>query len=263
MKKILLLILALIIIVVGYSVWSDEDTRPESAVENESSSEEVVEAEPQITPISHATFVLNWEGTVIYNDPIGGAEAFAAQPPADIILLSDIHEDHLSVETLEAVAGDATIYAPQAVYDELTEALQAQTIIISNGETLTAGPLTLTALPMYNLPDQGVEIRHEKGRGNGYLIEAERTRVYIAGDTADIPEMRALTNIDIAFVPMNLPYTMSVEDAADGVLAFAPEKVYPYHYRTPEGIADVERFRELVNAGNRDIEVVLLDWYEE
>jgi L-ascorbate metabolism protein UlaG (beta-lactamase superfamily) len=113
---------------------------------------------------------------------------------------------------------------------------------------------------MYNLPESD-DAYHTKGRGNGYVLDKNGTRVYVAGDTQGIPEMRALQNIDIAFVPMNLPFTMDVEEAADAVLEFKPKRVYPYHFRGREGLSDVNRFKELVNAGSEDIEVVLLDWY--
>ena len=92
-------------------------------------------------------------------------------------------------------------------------------------------------------------------------MEKEGKRVYISGDTSGIPEMRNLKNIDMAFVAMNLPYTMSVGEAADAVLAFKPKKVYPYHYRTPEGFSDVAKFKELVNGKNPEIEVIQLEWY--
>ena len=114
---------------------------------------------------------------------------------------------------------------------------------------------------MYNLPTAANKDFHTKGRGNGYVIERSGKRVYIAGDTAGIPEMRALKNIDIALVPMNLPYTMDVAEAAEAVLAFKPKQVFPYHYRGPDGLADISKFKELVNASNPKIEVVLLNWY--
>jgi L-ascorbate metabolism protein UlaG (beta-lactamase superfamily) len=115
---------------------------------------------------------------------------------------------------------------------------------------------------MYNLREEAKQF-HEKGRGNGYVLNMGEKRVYFSGDTEDIPEMRNLENIDIAFVCMNLPYTMPVEAAADGVLAFAPDQVYPYHYRGKPDVSDVSKFKELVNEGNEDIEVVQLDWYPE
>jgi len=113
---------------------------------------------------------------------------------------------------------------------------------------------------MYNIPERADEA-HTKGRGNGYVLEKDGARVYVAGDTEGTSEMRALKNIHVALIPMSLPYTMSVEDASEAVLAFAPTMVYPYHFRGSTGLSDIEKFKELVNKSNSDIEVVLLDWY--
>ena len=109
---------------------------------------------------------------------------------------------------------------------------------------------------MYNLPESP-DAYHTKGRGNGYVLTIGGKNIYISGDTEDIPEMRALKNIDIAFVCMNLPYTMPPDQAAGGVLAFKPKIVYPYHYRGQ----DVNIFKNLVNAGDKNIEVRLRNWY--
>ena len=216
----------------------------------------------QIIPISHATAVLRWGDVVIYTDPTGGIEAFAGQPPADIVLVTDIHGDHLSTSTLTAVIGQATtLIVPQAVKDLLPENLASRAKVLANGETVADRELKILAMPMYNLPV--APERHPQGRGNGYVIAGENFRVYVAGDTSGIPEMRALTGIDIALVPMNLPYTMGVEEAADAVLAFKPRQVYPYHYRGPDGLADVEKFKQLVNAGDPAIEVILANWYPQ
>jgi len=216
----------------------------------------------QVIPIEHATAVLRWGDMVIYTDPTGGIGAFADQPAADIVLVTDIHGDHLSPETLSAVIGDAVLIIPQAVRDELPEELAARSVVMQNGESRTENGITISAIPMYNLPESP-DSRHPKGRGNGYVLERDGFRIYIAGDTAGIPEMRALTDIDIAFVPMNLPFTMDVDEAADAVLAFAPRTVYPYHYRGQNGLSDVDRFKELVNTGNPDISVVLANWYPD
>jgi L-ascorbate metabolism protein UlaG (beta-lactamase superfamily) len=113
---------------------------------------------------------------------------------------------------------------------------------------------------MYNLPETE-DSRHPKGRGNGYVINLGGKSVYFSGDTEDIPEMRSLKNIDIAFVCMNLPFTMDVEQAAHAVLAFKPKIVYPYHYRGQNGLSDVEIFKKAVNAGNNKIDVRLRNWY--
>lgn len=120
--------------------------------------------------------------------------------------------------------------------------------------------IQITAIPMYNLREEALGF-HEKGRGNGYVLQREGRRVYISGDTEDIPEMRALEEIDMALVCMNLPYTMTVESAADAVIEFQPAKVYPYHYRGRPEVSDVEKFATLVKKGSSAVEIVQLDWY--
>ena len=217
----------------------------------------------EISPISHATAVIKWDETVFYTDPTGGAEAFQGMEEADFILISDIHGDHMNAETLKALElGDTQIIVPQAVKDALPEDMHNRLIVMSNGESREFMGFKVDAIPMYNLPEDP-ESRHVKGRGNGYVLEKNGQRLYIAGDTEDIPEMRNLKNIDIALVPMNLPYTMDVDQAAEAVLAFKPKKVYPYHFRGQDGLADVEKFKELVNKGDKNIEVILLNWYPE
>ena len=175
--------------------------------------------------------------------------------------MTDVHGDHLSTSTLAAVVGPrTTLIVPQAVKELLPEDLASRALVLPNGERAAEMGFDILAVPMYNLPGSSADF-HTKGRGNGYLIERDGTRVYVAGDSAGIPEMRALRDIDIALIPMNLPYTMGVEEAADAVLAFKPRQVYPYHYRGPDGLADVGRFKELVNAGDPNIDVVLANWY--
>jgi len=216
-----------------------------------------------IIPISHATAVLKWGDVVIYTDPVGGALAFEGQPKPDIVLITDIHGDHFDTETLNGILVENTaLIVPQAVADQLPDGLAGELIILGNDETTTRDSVAITAIPMYNLPEKDNSF-HTKGRGNGYVIERAGERVYIAGDTEDIPEMRDLKDIDIAFIPMNLPFTMTVESAADAVLEFQPKQVYPYHYRGREGQSDVGKFKRLVNDGNADIEVVQLNWYPE
>jgi len=214
-----------------------------------------------ITPIEHATMVLQWDDTVLYVDPVGGAEAFEGQPEPNMILVTDIHGDHLNAETLQAVLTDnTTLIAPQAVADKLPKALQDRVQVMNNGESAMHADIAVEAIPMYNLREEALKF-HKKGRGNGYILEKDGKRVYISGDTEDIPEMRNLTDIDIAFVCMNLPYTMPVDKAAEAVLAFKPTVVYPYHYRGTEGLSDVSKFKDLVNKGDESITVKQLDWY--
>jgi L-ascorbate metabolism protein UlaG (beta-lactamase superfamily) len=214
-----------------------------------------------ITPISHAAMVLHLGGQVIYTDPVGGADAFKNQPSPNLILVTDIHGDHLNPDTLKAVAKeDTVIVVPQAVQDILPEGISGTIVVMANGEKGTQKGVEIQAIPMYNLPESA-EMFHTKGRGNGYVVSADGKRIYIAGDTAAIPEMKMLKNIDVAFIPMNLPYTMSVEEAAEGVLAFKPKVVHPYHYRGPDGLANINKFKELVNAGDPNIQVELLNFY--
>lgn len=216
---------------------------------------------PIVKPISHATFLLEWSGQNILIDPVGGEEVFSSSSIPNLILITDIHGDHLNVKTLEGIVKkDTIIIAPQAVADKLPAPLLEKTTIIANDGMSKVGELYVTAIPMYNLPETA-DAYHTKGRGNGYLLEKKGFRVYVAGDTSDIPEMRALTDIDIAFIPMNLPYTMDVEKAASGVLDFAPKKVYPYHYRGQDGLSDIAEFKRIVNERNPGIEVVFGEWY--
>ncbi|HEA21767.1 hypothetical protein LCGC14_1219180 [marine sediment metagenome] len=223
---------------------------------------EVVE-EVTIHPISHATAVLKWKDITIYVDPVGGAEAFEGQEAPDLILITDIHGDHFSTETLEALdTKKAKIMMPQAVADKMPDTFTPQIDVLNNGDSKERYDIKVEAIPMYNLREEAKEF-HTKGRGNGYVLNMGDKRIYISGDTEDIPEMRNLKNIDIAFVCMNLPYTMTVESAADAVLEFKPKQVYPYHYRGKPDVGDVSKFKDLVNEGDSNIEVVQLDWYPE
>ena len=214
-----------------------------------------------IMPIQHATFVLTAGDQVIYNDPVGGPEAFASIPAPTIVLVSDIHGDHLDSATLEAlVTEEVSLVVPDAVAERLSPKLAAQATVLANGASITVNGIGIEAIPMYNLREEALKF-HTKGRGNGYVLTVAGERIYIAGDTEDIPEMRALQNIDRAFVPMNLPYTMPVAAAADAVLAFAPRIVYPYHFRGKGGLSDTAQFRALVEGATDDVRVVGLSWY--
>ncbi len=215
-----------------------------------------------ISPIQHATMVLEWNNITIYVDPVGGRTAFGHHNPPDLILITDIHGDHFDLETLKALdTKKAKIMVPQVVADAMPEAFTPQIDVLNNGDTKERYGITVEAFPMYNLRKEALQF-HVKGRGNGYLLNFAEERVYISGDTEDIPEMRALENITKAFVCMNLPYTMTVESAADAVLAFAPKAVYPYHYKGANGYSDVRKFKRLVQNANPEIEVNLLNWYK-
>ena len=204
-----------------------------------------------ITPIQHASLMIEAGGKVIYIDPAMGD--YDGRPQADLVLLTDVHGDHMAPATLDKVKKPGTvILAPEAVAETVTGARA-----IRNGETQEFAGWKIEAVPMYNLkrgPAPG-KLFHDKGRGNGYVLTYGGKRFYISGDTENIPEMRALKNIDVAFVCMNLPYTMPPEEAAEAVKAFKPKVVYPYHYRG----SDLKAFEKAL-AGT-GIEVRIRDWY--
>jgi L-ascorbate metabolism protein UlaG (beta-lactamase superfamily) len=216
-----------------------------------------------IQPLNHATLALTWQGKTIYTDPNGGAKTFEGVAAPDMIVITDIHGDHFNPETLGAInTTKATLVVPQAVADKLPEPLKSKAIILANAETKSHMDISITAVPMYNLPESA-DSRHPKGRGNGYVLTFGNKKVYLSGDTQGIPEMRALKNIDVAFVCMNLPYTMNIEEAAEAVLAFKPKVVYPYHYRGQNGLSDTEAFKKLVTDKDKNIDVRLRNWYAE
>lgn len=210
-----------------------------------------------IHPIEHASLVLEVPGMVIYVDPVGEPSAYADLPPPDLILITHEHGDHYAPETLAALAGAETwLLTNPAVHAMLPEDLRGRATAIANGERTTANAIAIEAVPAYNITEDRLQY-HPPGRDNGYLLTVDGRRVYIAGDTEDTPEMRALEAIDIAFLPMNLPYTMDVTRAASAVADFAPGVVYPYHY----GESDVGEFLMLVTEAGGPTEVVLVNWY--
>lgn len=252
---------------------ADQDIDDSEMIDSTGVEQEVpdVSIKPDITdgikvyPINHATMVLEYEKTVIYVDPVGGSNAFKGLPKPRIIMVTDIHGDHMDIPTLEALANSGVmIVVPKEVASKLPESLKSNQSVMSNGQNISMSSktmnVTIEAMPMYNLREEALKF-HENGRGNGYVITLGGKKIYISGDTEDIPEMRNLKDIDIAFVCMNLPYTMTVESAADAVLEFKPKKVYPYHYRGTDGFSDVDKFKSLVNKGDKSIKVTLLDWY--
>ena len=209
-----------------------------------------------VHPLNHATFVMGWDGKTVYVDPVGGASRFAGLASPDVILITDIHGDHLNAETVEAVRTERTvIIAPAALAEKLPAAARAKTKVLANGKKTTVVGIEIEAIPMYNLTAERLRF-HAKGRGNGYVLTVGGKRVYISGDTEDIPEMRKLEKIDVAFVCMNLPYTMTVQQAADAVREFKPKVMYPYHHRG----SDVQEFKRLVNR-QPGIDVRIREWY--
>lgn len=206
----------------------------------------------RITPLNHASTLIEASGKIIYLDPAKPVD-FSDRPKADLILITDIHGDHMDPDAIRVVSKPGTeILAAPAVVQTVTTAKA-----IANGETKSWQGWTIEAVPAYNLkrgPAPG-KLYHDKGRGNGYVLSFGGKRFYFSGDTEGVPEMRALQNIDVAFVCMNLPYTMPPDEAAEAVKAFHPKIVIPYHYRG----SDLSVFqKDLAGTG---IEVRLLDWY--
>jgi L-ascorbate metabolism protein UlaG (beta-lactamase superfamily) len=206
----------------------------------------------QIIPIQHASLMIKAAGKVIYVDPAQGS--YDGLPAADYILITDIHADHMAPPIVAKLKKPSTvIVAPKAVAENFPGAL-----VMANGDTRTIGEFKVEAIPIYNLkPDANGQIFHEKGRGNGYILTFGGKRFYFADDTEGISEMRALKNIDVAFIPMNLPYTMTPLAAADAVRAFHPAVVYPYHYRGQ----DTKVFAKALEGTG--IDVRLRDWYAQ
>jgi L-ascorbate metabolism protein UlaG (beta-lactamase superfamily) len=187
----------------------------------------------EITLVGHGTLMLKFQNTVIHIDPWTRLADYTRMPKADLILVTHGHGDHFDAKAIaDLKKEDTQIILPGVCAEGIKGAR-----VMANGETLKTHGLTIEAIPAYNIVNMRKENTpyHPKGEGNGYVITFDDKRVYIAGDTENTPEMKALKNIHAAFLPMNLPYTMSPEMAADAVKAFKPKVVYPYHYGTEGG----------------------------
>lgn len=202
----------------------------------------------KITFVGHGTLMFNFGGKVIHVDPFSALADYNLLPKADLILLTHEHRDHLDLKALNTVRTEKTVVV-------LTETCAKQVqggIVMMNGDVKTVEGLKIEAVPAYNIVhkrDTGQPF-HPKGVGNGYIISFGDKRVYVAGDTENVPEMKGLKNIDIAFLPMNLPYTMTPEMVAEGAKAFKPKILYPYHF----GETDTSKVVSLLR-GAPEIEV--------
>ena len=202
----------------------------------------------EITFIGHGTLMLVHGGTVVHVDPVGREADYRTLPPADLVLVTHRHGDHLDAAAIGTLTrpGTAVIVAP-----DCTGAVEGATVMENDTRRSVHG-LTIEAIPAYNLVHQrdGGQPYHPKGDGNGYVITFGHTRVYVAGDTENTSEMKALRDIDVAFLPMNLPYTMTPAMVADAAKAFRPKLVYPYHF----GATNVSELAALLQ-GERGIEM--------
>ena len=208
-----------------------------------------------VHPIEHASLVLHFGSEAIYVDPVGGAALYEGLPAPTAILITHGHGDHFDLPTLEAIAGTVPILANQDVFDQLPEALKANASALVNGAETTLNGLTVRAVAAHNTTEERMQY-HPVGVGNGYVIELGGKRVYVAGDTEPTDDMLGLTDIEMAFLPMNLPYTMTPEQAAEAVNTFKPRIVYPYHY----GESDLSVLATAVEGGS---EVRMLAWYPD
>jgi L-ascorbate metabolism protein UlaG (beta-lactamase superfamily) len=202
----------------------------------------------EITFLGHASLMMAFDGLSIEVDPFGEVADYAALPKADLVLITHDHDDHMDLKAIKAVAKkDAVIVASKSCASKLPGA-----VIMGNGETKTVCGLSIEAIPAYNIAHKRPDGQpfHPKGSGNGYIVTFGDKRVYIAGDTENTPEMKALRSIDVAFLPMNLPYTMDPEQVADAAKAFRPKILYPYH----TGDTDTSRLVRLLQ-GEKGIEV--------
>ncbi|MGR3522957.1 MAG: MBL fold metallo-hydrolase [Paracoccus sp. (in: a-proteobacteria)] len=208
-----------------------------------------------VYPVEHASMVIETPGGVIYVDPVGGAEKFSGMPAPSLILITHQHGDHYDQPTLEALPAVRLITNP-AVNEMLPDAMKERATAMENGDSAQALDMRIAAIPAYNTTPERMQY-HPEGRDNGYVLTIGGSRFYIAGDTEPVPEMAALENIEVAFLPMNLPYTMTIEQAAEAVATFKPKTVFPYHHRG----SDVQAFAQLVEAGDSGAKVVIADWY--
>lgn len=206
-----------------------------------------------IHPVDHASLVLEWGGKVIYVDPVGGAALYEGLPAPTAILITHGHGDHFDVPTLEAIAGTAPLLTNEDVFGKLPEGLKANASSIANGAEGEIDGVRLKAIAAHNTTADRMNY-HPVGVGNGYVLTFGDTVVYVAGDTEPTEDMLGLTGIAVAFLPMNLPYTMTPDQAVEAINTFKPGIVYPYHY----GDSDLA----VLETGVGDhTEVRLRNWY--
>ncbi len=197
----------------------------------------------EITFIGHGTLMFTYNGMVIYVDPWRRLADYSVLPKADVILITHEHLDHFDPPALDLLRTKKTTVI-------LTETCSKQAkggIVMRNGDIRSIKGLTVDAVPAYNIAhmrSQGVPF-HPKGVGNGYVITFGDKRVYIAGDTENIPEMKKLAEIDIAFLPMDLTYTMTSEMVADAARSFKPKILYPYHYSNTDTSQIVDLLKDI------------------
>jgi L-ascorbate metabolism protein UlaG (beta-lactamase superfamily) len=206
-----------------------------------------------ITVLGHASLMMSYNGKVIHIDPFSKMADYQKMPKADLILITHGHMDHLDLEAINHIKTPRTkIVGTREVSQKLPDVF-----VMKNGDTKTVDGLIIEAVPAYNIVHMrspGVPF-HPKGEGNGYVITFGDKRVYIAGDTENTPEMKQLKNIDVAFLPVNTPYTMTPEMVADAVKSFKPKILYPYHHNF--GQTDIPKIKRLLKS-EKDIDLRII-----
>ncbi|SEQ26548.1 L-ascorbate metabolism protein UlaG, beta-lactamase superfamily [Devosia sp. YR412] len=206
-----------------------------------------------VHPVDHASLLLGFGSEIIYVDPVGGAALYEGLPAPTAILITHGHGDHFDIPTLEAIAGNAPILTSQEVFDKLPEGLKANASAIVNGDDTSLNGLPVRAIAAHNVTADRMQY-HPVGTGNGYVLTLGDKQVYVAGDTEPTEEMLALKNIEIAFLPVNLPYTMTPDQAVEALNVFKPRIAYPYHY----GDSDLSIIEKRIGP---DTELRLRNWY--
>jgi L-ascorbate metabolism protein UlaG (beta-lactamase superfamily) len=240
MTRLILTMLVLAFGAAAVSAKSPDDVIPTS------------QGEIRITFLGHATLMMTWNGKVIHVDPVSAEADYSRLPKADLVLITHDHYDHLDPKALAVIRNPGT----EVVASKVCAGKVPGAVILGNGESTSALGLKIEAVAAYNIVNKkpGDGPFHPKGDGNGYVVTFGDKRVYIAGDTENTAEMKALKNIDVAFLPMNLPYTMTPEMVADGAKAFKPKILYPYHF----GETATAKLVQLLQ-GEKGIEVRIRD----
>ncbi len=196
-----------------------------------------------ITFIGHGSLMMEWNGSIIHVDPSSREADYSQLPDADLILITHHHGDHCDPRAVKEITKEDTrVILTALALDQLGSG-----DVLSIGDNTSFGPVNIEALPAYNLVhkrDNG-EFFHPKGCCNSYILEGGDMRIFIGGDTENTPEMKAMENIDIAFLPMNLPYTMTPEMVADAAAAFKPDILYPYHFGSTDPAKLVELLKDM------------------
>lgn len=202
-----------------------------------------------ITFVGHGTLMMEWKGMVIHIDPVMREADYSAMPDADLVLITHEHGDHLDPAALAEIVTPATV----VICNEASSERIDNRIVMRNGDIHEVAGLVIEAVPAYNIKNERSPGQpfHPKGSGNGYIISFGDERVYVAGDTENIPEMAEMGNIKIAFLPMNLPYTMSPEMAASAARMVKPEILYPYHF----GNSDTSKLTDLLKDSRIEVRI--------